>query len=379
MVILPIGSGKGGVGKSLLAANLAIALSEAGRRVVLADLDLGASNAHTMLGVRSVSCGIGTFLTTPRTRFEQITLSTDYEGLSFIPGDAEIPGTANLKAGQKNRLLRHLQALEADFLVLDLGPGTAAHTLDFFLLSAGGVVVTTPSLTAILNAYLFLKNAVFRIMHSTVERESRAFAILEELRRDAGTMQRAYVPRILDRIGEEDPRSRAALDAVIGRFRPRLVLNLLEDPGDAERTDKLRRSAREYLGIELTHLGIIYRDELQDAALASRIPIIRWKPAALLSRAVYRIAEKLLTVQPEAALVDPGVVEEGFQAAESEAEIDFQAKRRDIEDLLQSGALTTGDLVETVRGQIFELSTLRRENGLLRARLLKAVQEGFRP
>ena len=379
MVILPIGSGKGGVGKSLLAANLSIALSEAGRTVVLADLDLGASNAHTMLGVRSVSCGIGTFLTAPRTRFEEIVLATEYEGLSFIPGDAEIPGTANLKAAQKKRLLRHLQALEADFLVLDLGPGTASHTLDFFLLSAGGIIVTTPALTAILNAYLFLKNAVFRIMHSTVAKESRAYAILEELRRDAGTMQRTYVPRILERIGETDPKSRGALDAVMGRFRPRLVLNLLEDPGDADRTDKLRRSAREYLGIELAHLGIIYRDELQDAALASRIPIVRWKPAAVISRAVYRIAEKLVAMEPEEALVDPGAADEGFQAAEAEAETDFQAKRRDIEDLLQSGALTTGDLVETVRTQAFELSTLRRENALLRERLLKAAQEGFRP
>ena len=62
MVILPIGSGKGGVGKSLLATNLSIALAEAGRKVVLVDLDLGASNAHTMLGIRSVSRGIGTFL-----------------------------------------------------------------------------------------------------------------------------------------------------------------------------------------------------------------------------------------------------------------------------------------------------------------------------
>lgn|GEM_PF-6890178 len=53
MVILPVGSGKGGVGKSLLATNLAVALG---------DLDLGASNAHTMLGIRTVSRGIGTFL-----------------------------------------------------------------------------------------------------------------------------------------------------------------------------------------------------------------------------------------------------------------------------------------------------------------------------
>jgi len=52
--------------------------------------------------------------------------------------------------------------------------------------------------------------------------------------------------------------------------------------------------------------------------------------------------------------------------------------RRDLEDLLHSGALTTGDLVEAVRTQQLELATLRRENAILRARLLRAVREGAR-
>jgi flagellar biosynthesis protein FlhG len=386
MVILPIGSGKGGVGKSLLAANLSIALAEAGRRVVLADLDLGASNAHTMLGIRSVSRGIGTFLSVPRMSFEEIVLPTEYEGLSFIPGDAEVPGVANLKPVQKRRLIRCLEALEADYLVLDLGPGAGAHTLDFFLLSACAIIVTTPALTAILNAYLFLKNIVFRLMYATVDKRSRAFAVLEELRRDPGGLQKAYVPRIMEKIGIEDPASHAMLSGVLGRLRPRLVLNMLEDPADADKMDKLRRSVREYLGIDLAHLGVIYRDELQGVALGSRIPILRYKPGSVLSRAVYRVSEKILAAPaPEAAREQwPGASGEteqedaGFQAAESEAESDFQAMRRDLEDLLHSGALTTGDLVEAVRTQQLELATLRRENGLLRARLLRAAREGAR-
>jgi flagellar biosynthesis protein FlhG len=384
MVILPIGSGKGGVGKSLLATNLAVALAETGRKVVLADLDLGASNAHTMLGIRTVSRGIGTFLSLPRMKFEELMLPTEYDGLSFIPGDADIPGIANLKSAQRRRLSRSLEALEADYLVLDLGPGAGANALDFFLLSTSGIVVTTPALTAILNAYLFLKNVVFRLMYATVDKESRAFDVLEEMRRDPGGLQRAYVPRIMEKIGAEDPASHAKLAAVLDRLRPRLVLNMLEDPADADKMEKLRRSVREYLGIELAHLGVIYRDELQAVALGSRIPIVRYKPGSVLSRAVYRIADKIVSAPPAEAANKPWPAspetaesdDAGFQAAESEAASDYQAMRRDLEDLLHSGALTTGDLVEAVRTQQLELVTLRRENAILRARLLRAVREG---
>jgi len=386
MVILPIGSGKGGVGKSLLATNLAVALAETGRKVVLADLDLGASNAHTMLGIRTVSRGIGTFLSLPRMKFEDIVLPTEYDGLSFIPGDADIPGIANLKAAQKRRLTRCLEALQADYLVLDLGPGAGANTLDFFLLSACGIVVTTPALTAILNAYLFLKNVVFRLMYATVDKGSGALGVLEEMRRDPGGLQKAYVPRIMEKIGAVDTVSHAKLSAVLDRLKPRLVLNMLEDPADADKMEKLRRSAREYLGIELAHLGVIYRDELQGVALGSRIPIVRYKPGSVLSRAVYRISDKIVSAPPvetanEGWPAPPETAESddaGFQAAESEAESDFQAMRRDLEDLLHSGALTTGDLVEAVRTQQLELATLRRENAILRARLLRAVREGAR-
>ncbi|HBB13754.1 MAG TPA: ATP-binding protein, partial [Treponema sp.] len=101
MQIIPVASGKGGVGKSLLSANLAIALGQAGKKVLLVDLDLGASNLHLVIGQPSPKIGIGTYLT-GQSQFSEIITKTDYENVDFIAGDSEIPGLTTLRASKKN-------------------------------------------------------------------------------------------------------------------------------------------------------------------------------------------------------------------------------------------------------------------------------------
>ncbi len=379
MQIVPIASGKGGVGKSLVAANLSIALAQAGRRVILADLDLGGSNLHTILGLSSVPRGIGTYLTNPKGKLEEIILETEYSGLRFLPGDSEIPGMANLKSSQKRMLLRKLQALDADYLVMDLGAGTNFNTLDFFLISGRGIIVTAPTLTATLNAYLFLKNSVFRIMSASFKQKSPAWEYLESLKHEERSLQRVYVPRLLEEIGRVDLESRTAYDNRVGGFRPRLILNMLDNPQDGDKAGKIRRSCGEYLAIDMEHLGIIYRDHLQDVALASRLPIIIYKPESILAQAVYRIADKIMQQEGEvSAPVGFPDFEDSYEEAEMEAQVDFDEKIKSLEDLLRSGALTEGDLIETIRTQQYEISTLRKENQLIKTKLVRAVAAGFK-
>jgi len=378
--IIPVASGKGGVGKSLISANLSIALAQAGKRVVLADLDLGASNLHLIIGFAAQKHGLGTYLSGAKVKFEDIIYQTDYPNLRFISGDSEIPGLANIAARQKNQLARHLLSIEdADYLVLDLGAGTGSNILDFFLLSGRGIVVTTPTLTATLNAYLFLKNTVFRLMWDSFKPRTKAREVLESLKRDGASLQRAYIPEILGRIKDVDPASRAAFDMRMTKLSPRLVLNMLEDPKDADKAQKIRRSCREYLGMDLEHLGIIYRDDLQDVALGSRIPIIRYKPQSVLSQAIYRIADKLISSEGEEdAFLDPEYLDDSYGAADTEAAADFEAKMDYVEELLSSGALTQGDLIETVRMQQYELNQIRKENQFLKAKMAKALSQGFK-
>ncbi len=374
MQIIPIASGKGGVGKSLIAANLAIALGQAGKHVILADLDLGASNLHLVIGHQAPKKGLGTYLT-GQIQFQDIIVSSEYENVQFIPGDSEIPGLTAIKIAQKKDLIKKFQALKADYLILDLGAGTHLTILDMFLLSPQGIVVTAPTVTATLNGYLFLKNTVFRMMYNTFKKNSKAYAYLEQLRTDSASLQRLYIPRLVEHISTIDPVSGALFQHRMSQFKPRLILNMIDNPQDADKSLKIRRSCNEYLGLDLEHLGVIYRDVLQDKALASRLPIIVYKPQSLLAQSIYRIAEKILN---STTLSFDDDIADSFAAAETEAEVGFESKMSYIEDLIGSGTFTTSDLAEIIRSQQYEITQMKKENQLLKSKILKASEMGFK-
>lgn len=380
MQIIPVASGKGGVGKSLLSANLAIALGQANKKVLLADLDLGASNLHLVIGQTSPKVGIGTFLT-GQSSFEDIICPTDYENVSFIAGDSEIPGLTSLKASQKNDLIKHFNKVDADYLILDLGAGTHLSILDMFLLSPQGIVVTAPTVTATLNGYLFLKNIVFRMMYNTFKKGTAAYNYLESLKKDTASLQRLYLPKLIETLQKIDPVSTNLFKMRMSEFHPRLVLNMIDDPKDAERAQKIRRSCQQYLGLNLEHLGVIYRDTMQDKALASRLPVIVYKPQSIIGQAIYRIADKIL--QSETLKFDSDydltqAADTSFEIASEEANDDFSQKMAYVEELAGTGALTLGELAETIKQQQYELTQLKNENTLLKKKLLDAAKQGFK-
>jgi len=378
MRIIPIASGKGGVGKSLVSANLAISFAQAGQRVVLADLDLGASNLHLVLGIQAPKKGIGTYLNNTKSNFSDVISETDVRGLRFIPGDNEIPGTANLSASQRKSLVKKLLELkdEADILILDLGAGTHQSILDFFLLSNQGIVVSAPAVTAVLNAYVFLKNSVFRLMFSSCEKGSKARGYLEKIRKDgAGHI---YIPKILPEIKNIDSVSYDKFVERLDALHPRLIMNMVDEPKNADVAMKIRRSCEEYLDLRIEHMGIIYRDMIQDKALAGRLPITLYKPQSVLSQAIYRIADKILESPADNFTPNDKQIDDSFAEAEMEAELDFDTKMEYVEDLLHSGAMSQGDLIETVKSQQIEISKLKKENNFIKLKLSKAMKQGYK-
>ena len=378
--IIPVASGKGGVGKSLLSANLAIALGQQGKKVVLADLDLGASNLHLVIGQKPGAASLGSWFT-EKSDFKDIIQQTDYQNVSFIAGDSQIPDLTSLKHVQKVRLIRNLKNIDTDYIILDLGAGTHQFILDMFLLSPQGIVVSAPAVTATLNGYLFLKNATFRLLYTTFKRGTPGRAYLDNLKKDSATMQKLYIPNLIQFLANCDPANTQIFISRMQQFRPRLVMNMIEDPKDADRAQRIKSSCNQYLGLEIEYLGLMYRDMLQDKALASQLPVVVYKPQSVLGQAIYRIADKIISTLPhqfDAEFNPDSFSNDHFQLAEEDATEDYNLKLSGIDDLVSSGSLSIGELAEMIKTQQYEINQLRKENNLLKSKLVKASEQGFR-
>lgn len=316
--IIPVASGKGGVGKSVLSSNLGVSLAQAGKTVVLVDLDLGGSNLHTCLGIRNNHPGIGHFIYRHEDSLEALLVETEIRRLFLIPGDALFSGTANLQYFMKQKIQRGLSDLAADFIILDLGSGSAYNTVDFFLLSLCGLIVITPEATSILNAYSFIKTSVYRLLYRSFPPKSDERSIMQDFisGRIEGTEH--SFSDIIGRLTQVRGESGTLAAEVLRQFLPRVVLNNGASTADIALGRNLRTVARNNLDIEVEYVGFLPRDAHVGKSILARSPVSLTHPEANYSRAVTRLAQKIIaTPEPKApALFE---ADEDLQALGEEA------------------------------------------------------------
>ncbi|AYE36236.1 MinD/ParA family protein [Borrelia turcica IST7] len=376
MVIIPVASGKGGVGKSLFSTNVAICLANEGKKVLLIDLDLGGSNLHSMLNIIPKK-SIGTFLKT-KIPFKNIIIESGIKNLSFIAGDSDIPELANIATFQKRRIINNLKSLTYDYLIIDLGAGTTFNTIDFFLMSNRGVIVTIPTVTATMNAYLFLKNTIFRLISKIFTKDTKGHKIISEIKKDSNDLQKIYIPNLLLKIENQDPENYEKFMAIFSRFSPFIVFNMLRTPDDIQKTEKILKSAKDYLNINLQSIGSIYKDEIIDIALNHKIPITIYKPTSLTSKSIKKIASKLIELETlinDAELLSEEDIHESYDFVLKEAQDEYLEKSEYLESLLLNKTIDNNEIIDIIKSQQREIATLRKQNMMFKKKLFKQLKE----
>lgn len=207
--IVAVTSGKGGVGKSNVAVNLAIRLTEMGRRVVLLDADLGTANADVLCNL-APGAGLAHVVAGRQELADAMVEAPG--GFRLIPGASGLAQMAALSEFERARLVQQVQQLEgqADLILIDTGAGVSPNVLSFAVPADQLLVVTTPEPTAITDAYAVIKT-VCRM------RDENDVRILVNMTRDAAE-GRAVFERI---------------DAVCRRFlnlTPRYAGHIVSDP-----------------------------------------------------------------------------------------------------------------------------------------------------
>lgn len=290
--IWAIGGGKGGVGKSVLAANLGVVLAKRRQRVIVVDADLGGANLHTLFGMPDPELTLSDYIDRRVAGLDEIVLATSTPGLHLVSGAHALLEMANPKHGQKRRVLRHIQDLDADHVILDLGAGTGINVLDFFLVSHRGILVVVPEPTSVENAYHFINAAFARKLKQTEPRKQIA-AALEQISNDRGGKPPKSARDLVADVMAIDPEAGAAVLAAAATFGASIVVNRASSASHDRLAAEMSMACREYYGIKVDALGTLPTDPLVARSVIDREPVAAVHPDCPFATAVRRMASGL--------------------------------------------------------------------------------------
>jgi len=247
--VLAITSGKGGVGKTNISANLAICLAASLRKVVLFDADMSLGNLDVVMNITS-KYNISHLLNARKTIEEIIHIGP--EGLEIVCGASGLEDLADLNEFQRHRLIDELTRLQnqSDAIIIDTAAGISKSVVGFCLAADHVLVVTTPEPTAITDAYAMIKVLA----------------------------------------GNNFP----------GRIS--LIVNMAETKTSGKSIyQQIAAVARRFLNVHVDCAGILMRDERLRRAVRMRKPVVLAYPRAQITSSIVALAAKLskgLPVRP---------------------------------------------------------------------------------
>jgi flagellar biosynthesis protein FlhG len=285
--IWAVAGGKGGTGKTVITSNLGVGLAILGYKVILVDGDLGGADLHLSFGMPVPKKNLNDFLSGRVASLEEVLLPTRSANLSIICGGSELIGLANLPYQRKEKLKRHIGRLDADFVLVDLGAGTAYNTLDFFVISNEGLVVCNPEPQAKIDAYAFVKNAVYRRLLLAFGQNT----ILKDLILNFGNNgHRALKIRdLVNLIGDHAPEYGEEARGLVEQFRPKLIMNKVRKKSQLDDAQRFVSLVREYLDVDMDYLGHMEYDERVVDACENMRPFLLENPTSKVSLSLYSI------------------------------------------------------------------------------------------
>lgn len=342
--LMVIGGAKGGTGKSLLAANLAIYLASLGRRVVAVDADRIGANLHGFLGVphpagvapytpplpsfasqddeedgeqqeelpfeeeqepelqlpELAGSASGTNPPAPRTPG---VVDTGVRGLRLLHAGLDEPARGESTRRRRRDLADRLGEMDADWIVVDIGAGLDHSLLDLWLDADVHLFVTLPEPTAVEGTYRFVRATFLRRLRRRVKAAMAASdepaiaeagaSLLERLEQEG----RALPPLdLLRKLRAEGHPLAGELEQAMAEHETFFMVNQTRLRADLELGERMASAARRRLGVRLEYLGYVDFDDTVWNCLRSGRPLLIESPGTKASRSVEKIARRLLSL-----------------------------------------------------------------------------------
>jgi flagellar biosynthesis protein FlhG len=240
--VITITSGKGGVGKTNVSVNLALAYARTGRKVIVMDADLGLANVNVMLNMIP-KFNLYHVIRKQKT-MKEIIVETEY-GISIVAGASGFSKIANLTEAERQFFIDELNTLSsADIVIIDTAAGVSSNVLDFVAAADDSIIITTPEPTAITDAYGMIKIIATEINNLNMGLK--------------------------------------------------LVVNRVKNAAEAAKiADRMINITSQFLNLKLEYLGFIYDDNAVPHAVLKQRPFMVVEPKSKASQCVQHIVGRM--------------------------------------------------------------------------------------
>jgi flagellar biosynthesis protein FlhG len=240
--IITVTSGKGGVGKTNVSINMALAYARMGKKVVVMDADLGLANVNVMLNLIP-KYNLYHVIRRQKT-MKEIMMDTEY-GISIVAGASGFSKIADLNDGERQYFITELETLSAaDIIIIDTSAGVSKNVIDFVAAADDTVIVTTPEPTAITDAY-----GIIKIIATEINSLNMGL---------------------------------------------KLVVNRVRNVADAKKVaDKMISITGQFLNIKVEYLGFIYDDDMVSRSVLRLRPFMVVDPKCRASQCIQHIVGRM--------------------------------------------------------------------------------------
>jgi len=289
--IWAVGGGKGGTGKSFITSNIATCLALKGKKTVLIDADFGGANLHTLMGVRKPQKTLADFFAR-RSTLDDLVVQCGVPNLGLIVGPIRSFEPDSIKYAQKIKLFNHINKLQADIVLLDLGAGTHYNIVDAFLLAEKKIIITIPQITAMENMYSFLKNGFFRRLTRAFA-ENRMKYVVENAMKNRQKCEFGDMKQLVTFLrGISDP-AKQIVDKELSNYRVHIIINQVRTSKDIDLGNSIKSICIKYLGFKAHCVGYIEHDHTIPLSLNKQQPYLQIYPKSRCAAKIERIVDNL--------------------------------------------------------------------------------------